>query len=57
MAEAALAAWLAIVVEGFFEFNFGSSPVLMLFLFLSSVPATAAGWDDAGAQHAAPVQE
>ncbi|MBI4165360.1 MAG: O-antigen ligase family protein [Acidobacteria bacterium] len=46
MAEAALAAWLAVVVEGFFEFNFGSSSVLMLFLFLASVPAAAAGWKD-----------
>lgn len=44
MADAALAAWLAIVVEGFFEFNFGTSQVLMPFLFLASVPAAAAGW-------------
>lgn len=36
--EAALAGWLAFVVEGCFEFNFGSSPVLMLFLFLVSTP-------------------
>jgi hypothetical protein len=48
MAEAATAAWLAIIVEGFFEFNFGSSPVLMLFLFLASVPAAAAGWTGEG---------
>ena len=45
MADAALAAWLAIIVEGFFEFNFGSSQVLMLFLFLASVPTAAAGWE------------
>ena len=38
VAEAALAGWLAVVVEGCFEFNFGSSPVLMLFLFLVSTP-------------------
>jgi putative inorganic carbon (hco3(-)) transporter len=38
MADASLAAWLAFVVEGVFEFNFGSSPVLMVFLFVTSVP-------------------
>jgi O-antigen ligase len=44
VAEAALAGWLAIVVEGCFEFNFGSSPVLMLFLFLVSTPTVVANW-------------
>ena len=38
MAEASLAAWLAFVVEGVFEFNFGTSSVLMLFLFVISIP-------------------
>ena len=57
IAEAALAAWLALVIEGFFEFNFGSSPVLMLFLFLASVPAATAGWDGVGAQHAEPLRD
>ena len=38
IAEGAVAAWLAFVVEGFFEFNFGTSPVLMLFLFVVSTP-------------------
>jgi len=38
MADASLAAWLAFVVEGVFEFNFGTSPVLMVFLFVISVP-------------------
>jgi len=38
MADAALAAWLAFAVEGVFEFNFGTSPVLMVFLFVVSVP-------------------
>jgi putative inorganic carbon (HCO3(-)) transporter len=33
-----LAAWIAFVVEGFFDFNFGLSPVLMLFLFLAASP-------------------
>ncbi len=36
--EAAIAGWLAFATEGFFEFNFGTSPVLMLFLFMVSVP-------------------
>jgi O-antigen ligase len=38
MAEAALAGWLAMLVEGCFEFNFGTSPVLMLFLFVVCTP-------------------
>lgn len=36
--DAALAAWLAMVVEGCFEFNFGASPVLMVFLFVVAMP-------------------
>jgi O-antigen ligase len=38
VADAALAAWLAFIAEGFFEFNFGTSPVLMVFLFVMSTP-------------------
>lgn len=38
VAEAAMGSWLAFLVEGCFEFNFGSSPVLMLFLFVASTP-------------------
>jgi hypothetical protein len=38
IADAAIAAWLALVAEGFFEFNFGTSPVLMVFLFISATP-------------------
>jgi O-antigen ligase len=38
VADAALAAWLAFFAEGFFEFNFGTSPVLMVFLFVMSTP-------------------
>jgi hypothetical protein len=38
IADAAFAAWLAFVTEGFFEFNFGASPVLMVFLFVMSTP-------------------
>ncbi len=38
VADAALAGWLALLVEGCFEFNFGTSPVLMVFLFVVSVP-------------------
>jgi putative inorganic carbon (hco3(-)) transporter len=36
--DGAIAAWLAFMVEGFFEFNFGTSPVLMVFLFVVSIP-------------------
>ncbi len=36
--DAATASWLALLVEGCFEFNFGASPVLMLFLFITSTP-------------------
>jgi len=41
IADASFAAWLAFVVEGFFEFNFGTTPVLMLFLFVMSAPFAA----------------
>ncbi len=36
--DGAIAAWLALVVEGCFEFNFGTSPVLMMFLFVAAAP-------------------
>ncbi len=36
--DAAMASWLAFLAEGCFEFNFGTSPVLMLFLFIASTP-------------------
>jgi len=38
IAEGVVAGWLAFVAEGVFEFNFGTSPVLMLFLFVVSTP-------------------
>jgi len=38
IADGVVAGWLAFVAEGFFEFNFGTSPVLMLFLFVVSTP-------------------
>ena len=41
IADAGFAAWLAFVVEGFFEFNFGTTPVLMVFLFVMSAPFAA----------------
>lgn len=41
IADASFAGWLAFVVEGFFEFNFGTTPVLMLFLFVISAPFAA----------------
>ena len=36
--EAAFACVLAFVIEGIFEFNFGTSPVLMVFLFIVATP-------------------
>jgi O-antigen ligase len=41
VADAAFAAWLAFLAEGFFEYDFGTSPVLMVFLFLMSTPFVA----------------
>jgi O-antigen ligase len=41
VADAASASWLALLAEGCFEFNFGTSPVLMVFLFLTSTPFVA----------------
>jgi O-antigen ligase len=41
VADAAFAAWLAFLAEGFFEYNFGTSPVLMVLLFLMSTPFVA----------------
>jgi len=38
LADATIAAWLAFMAEGWFEFNFGTSPVLMVFLFVVSTP-------------------
>ena len=38
IADASLAAWLAFLAEGVFEFNFGTSPVLMVFLFVTGTP-------------------
>jgi O-antigen ligase len=42
IADASLAAWLAFLAEGCFEFNFGTSPVLMMFLLVTSLPFTTA---------------
>ena len=36
--DAAFACLLAFLAEGCFEFNFGTSPVLMVFLFIASTP-------------------
>jgi O-antigen ligase len=41
IADAAFAGWLALLTEGCFEFNFGTSPVLMMFLFVASTPFVA----------------
>ncbi len=39
---AALGAWVALLISGLFEYNFGDSEVLTLFLFLMSAPYAAA---------------
>ncbi len=44
LADGAFAAWLALLAEGCFEFNFGTSPVLMVFLFLTALPFVAEGF-------------
>jgi putative inorganic carbon (hco3(-)) transporter len=36
--SAALAAWVALMIAGIFEYNFGDSEVLTLFLFIASAP-------------------
>ncbi len=43
VADGAIAAWIAMIVEGTFEFSFGSSLVLMLFLFVIAAPFIAEG--------------
>ena len=53
----ALAAFTGFLVAGLFEYNFGDSEVLMLFLFIVSIPfGLAARYDVAGAEDA-PVGE
>jgi O-antigen ligase len=47
--DASFAAVIAFMAEGFFEFNFGSSPVLMMFLFVTSTPFIAAKCQASGA--------
>jgi O-antigen ligase len=53
MVDAAIAGWLAVVVEGGFEFNFGTSPVLIVFLFVASTPFVVErlGEQDSGGLH------
>ena len=41
VADASLAVWLAFLAEGCFEFNFGTSPVLMMFLLGLALPFVA----------------
>lgn len=41
LADASLAAWIAFLAEGCFEFNFGTSPVLMMFLVVMALPFAA----------------
>jgi len=54
IADASLAAWLAFLAEGCFEFNFGTSPVLMAFLFVTSTPFIAARCRVPGAGYQVP---
>ena len=42
IADASFAVWIAFLAEGCFEFNFGTSPVLMAFLFVTATPFVAA---------------
>ena len=54
MALSALAALTGFLVAGLFEYNFGDSEVLMLFLFIVSIPfGLATRYDVAGAEDAA----
>ena len=57
VADAAFAGWLAFVVEGCFEYNFGTSSVLMVFLFLVSTPFVAERFERPPKSHAAAVGE
>jgi putative inorganic carbon (HCO3(-)) transporter len=38
--SAALSAWIALMIAGMFEYNFGDSEVLTFFLFIASAPYT-----------------
>jgi O-antigen ligase len=53
VADAAFAAWLAFLAEGFFEYNFGTSPVLMVFLFFVSTPFVAGNLESRTAESTA----
>jgi hypothetical protein len=59
IADACFAGWLAFISEGFFEFNFGTTPVLMVFLLLMSLPFTLEGLSlkTQGSRPATPQQE
>jgi O-antigen ligase len=50
IADASLAALMAYLVEGCFEFNFGTSPVLMAFLFVTSTPFIAGSVASSGGE-------
>ena len=49
LAAAALASVAAMLAAGLFEYNFGDSEFLMLFLVLITLPFAAARQDDAAA--------
>ncbi len=46
VADAGIASWLAVVVQGFFDYNFGILSVMMLFLFLAATPFVAQEIED-----------
>lgn len=47
-ATAALACWAALMISGLFEYNFGDSEVLALFLFFVAAPYAFPGHGAAG---------
>jgi O-antigen ligase len=57
VADAAFAGWLALLVEGCFEFNFGTSPVLMVFLFVVAAPFVAERLEKSAGSQEFGVQE
>jgi putative inorganic carbon (hco3(-)) transporter len=57
IAQAAIAGWLAFIAEGCFEFNFGTSPVLMMFLFIVASPFAAEGLEERESQKSSDAVE
>jgi putative inorganic carbon (HCO3(-)) transporter len=55
-AAAALGAWIALMVAGLFEYNFGDSEVLTLFLFMMSAPYAFLSAKESGSASAKTIQ-